>query len=765
MLRPLARLLPTRRLPARLLPVRSLPVRLLPLVLAAALAPVVLAPAVHAQDGTLPVRATDLYEMRSVGNVAVSPDGRHVLYTVTQPWRDADTPGAKSGYRTHLWLAPTDGSRPPRALTSGAASIGQATWHPASDRIAFVRTTGEGAQARPQVFVLPLDGGEAYAVTRPDDRASSPAFSPDGRRLLVALSKTEADLRREGRHAAPAWLAERDGPDGQPRLRPADSVAARPDGSLDQIRAYLDRNADEASPRVYRRLNYLDESGLAGPMSFRHLAVVDVPAPGDLLPAPRALTFGYRNAGAAAWLGNGAVLFASTDDSTRHPDEERTNALYRLDLATGARRVFVARPGTAFGAPVVAGSTVAFTLTDTDDPYFQSVVAVVDTAGRNLRTLTAALDRSAGGVRLSKDGRTAFFTTNTEGGVPIYRVAVDGRVAPVRLTPLTHGVQGFDVAGAQAFVALHAVDRVSDLARVSATNETAPVYVSDHNGWLRSRRVVRPTMGWLARPGGLRVQYWTMPPAQVDAARRHPIVLQMHGGPSAMWGPGVESMWHELQFYAARGYAVVYANPRGSGGYGRTFQRANHQDWGDGPASDVLAATDAALAAMPFADPARQVVTGGSYAGYLTAWIVAHTDRFKAAAAQRGVYDLPTFFGEGNAWRLVPNAFGGYPWQDSTVVRATQGDTLSILDLLREQSPLSYVQNIRTPLLIKHGDADRRTGFVQSEMLFRSLVQLGRDVEYARYPGATHELSRSGVPAQRLDRLLRLYEFMARYVE
>ena len=160
-----------------------------------------------------------------------------------------------------------------------------------------------------------------------------------------------------------------------------------------------------------------------------------------------------------------------------------------------------------------------------------------------------------------------------------------------------------------------------------------------------------------------------------------------------------------------------------------------------------------------------RVVTGGSYSGYLTAWIVAHTDRFKAAAAQRGVYDLPTFFGEGNAWRLVPNAFGGYPWQDSTVVRATQGDTLSIRDLLREQSPLSYVQNIRTPLLIKHGDADRRTGFVQSEMLFRSLVQLGRDVEYARYPGATHELSRSGVPAQRLDRLLRLYEFMARYVE
>ena len=223
-------------------------------------------------------------------------------------------------------------------------------------------------------------------------------------------------------------------------------------------------------------------------------------------------------------------------------------------------------------------------------------------------------------------------------------------------------------------------------------------------------------------------------------------------------------MWHEFQYYAARGYGVVYANPRGSGGSGRTFQRANHQDWGEGPASDVLAAADAALATLPV-DPARQVLTGGSYAGYLTAWIVGHTDRFKAAAAQRGVYDLGTFFGEGNAWRLVPNAFGGYPWEDSLAVRPTQGDTLSIREILREQSPLTTVQNIHTPLLIKHGDADRRTGYVQSEMLFRSLVQLGRDVEYARYPGATHELSRAGVPTQRLDRLLRLYEFMARYVE
>ena len=144
------------------------------------------------------------------------------------------------------------------------------------------------------------------------------------------------------------------------------------------------------------------------------------------------------------------------------------------------------------------------------------------------------------------------------------------------------------------------------------------------------------------------------------------------------------------------------------------------------------------------------MVTGGSYAGYLTAWIVGHDHRFKAAVAQRGVYDLATFFGEGNAWRLVPSHFGGYPWEAGS--------------LLDYNSPQSYVDQIQTPLLIMHGDNDLRTGVIQSEVLYKSLKALERPVEYVRYPNAGHELSRSGDPKQRIDRLLRIYEFMERYV-
>ncbi len=134
-----------------------------------------------------------------------------------------------------------------------------------------------------------------------------------------------------------------------------------------------------------------------------------------------------------------------------------------------------------------------------------------------------------------------------------------------------------------------------------------------------------------------------MRPTRAEAGKKYSWVLDMHGGPSAMWGPGEFSMWHEFQIFCAFGYGVVYSNPRGSSGYGYDFQRANFKDWGDGPMADVMAALDDATAKEPMIDQEHLFLTGGSYAGYLTAWMVGHTDRFKAAAALRGVYDLATF--------------------------------------------------------------------------------------------------------------------------
>jgi len=234
---------------------------------------------------------------------------------------------------------------------------------------------------------------------------------------------------------------------------------------------------------------------------------------------------------------------------------------------------------------------------------------------------------------------------------------------------------------------------------------------------------------------------------------KYPVILNIHGGPAAMWGPGGFGMWHEYQLENSWGYGVVYCNPRGSGGYGDKFKKGNYKDWGAGPASDILASLDDAIAKNSWIDKDQQFVEGGSYAGYMVAWLVGHESRFKAANAQRGVYELTTFMGEGNAWRLVPTAFGGYPWEKETK------------PLLDSESPLSYVDKINTPLLIIHGDQDLRTGVIQSEMLYKSLKILGKPVEYIRYPKEGHELTRSGNPGRMMDHLLRVIEFFERYAK
>jgi dipeptidyl aminopeptidase/acylaminoacyl peptidase len=319
------------------------------------------------------------------------------------------------------------------------------------------------------------------------------------------------------------------------------------------------------------------------------------------------------------------------------------------------------------------------------------------------------------------------------------------------LTSANDGIRDYDTAADDAVVVVNKADNPFELYRVSPTGKDYRLLTAHNSEWLREKTLSLPEHRELTRPDGQKIDVWLMKPAFYESGRKYPLLVEIHGGPHAMWGASSPTVWHELQFFAARGYGAVFCNPRGSVGYGYAFQHANFQDWGVGPAGDVLAAVDLA-AKEPWVDPEREVITGGSYGGYLTVWIISHDHRFKAAISQRGVYDLSVFFGEGNAWRLVPYQFGGYPWQPE------------IRKLLDEQSPLLHVADITTPLLIKHGDIDLRTGIAQSELLFKSLKVLGKPAEYVRYPRGTHELSRTGDPKQRIDRLVRFDEFFQRFI-
>jgi dipeptidyl aminopeptidase/acylaminoacyl peptidase len=708
------------------------------------------------------ITAADLFNVRSVETPALSPDGKWVVYVLRTLEPKPETKDDWT-YRTQLWLAATDGKTPPRQLTFGLARNSSPTWSPAGDRLAFVRSV---EKEKPQVYLLPIAGGEALPLTKIDTGAASPRWSPDGAKLLftssLSYAQVRAALEKKAAPAAPAWSNEKPRrtandtanwglKDDKAKDKDTKKPDAKPDGTLQEIREWLAKNEADDNPRVVDRLNFLAEGDLAVEPEFNQFYTVDAREGAE----PQAITLGYEGYAGAEWLADGkGVVCVGPRDLKAHPDRDRLSSLYTIDIATGAAKVLLEEPGNSYGNPVASpdGKWIAYAVrTGGELSFNQPMVAIMPPGGGTPKVLTPDLDRAVAGLKWSSDARFVYFTAPDRGRFPLYRVALDQNVPETLTSQTDWGINTFDVRAGTLVLAVTNPGNPSELYH-SAADGKVPQPLTNHNSsWLMNRKLSTYEGHRLVQADGIMVDYWTLKPANFDPKKKYPLLVQIHGGPTAMWGPGEASMWHEFQFYAARGYVVMFANPRGSGGYGKDFQRANFKDWGIGPASDVLAAASF-TAKETYVDKDRQVLTGGSYGGYLTAWIVGHDHRFKAAVAQRGVYDLSTFFGEGNAWFLLPLYWGGYPWQKE------------VRPLLDRDSPLTYVDNITTPLLIQHGDVDFRTGFVQSQVLYKSLKQLGREVEYVRYPRATHELSRSGEPKQRLDTLVRYEEFFRRYI-
>ncbi|MDI1318662.1 MAG: S9 family peptidase [bacterium] len=712
------------------------------------------------------ITATDLFKLKQLEAPALSPDGKLVVYVVRSI---EPKPEAKDDwtYRTQLWLAATDGSAPPRQLTFGQAGNSSPAWSPQGDRLAFVRGI---EKEKPQIYLLSLAGGEAQPLTKLETGAGNPRWSPDGANILFTSSLSYAQVRdaleKAGKETTPAWSPEKAGrkandtanwnlksadkDKAKDEIRPEPKASAKPDGTLQEMREWLARNEADGSPRVTDRLNFIAEGDLTLDPSFTQLYTIKARDGAE----PAAAALGYAGLAGAEWSPDGKSIYCTGPrKADEHPDRLRFDSLYRIDATTGARTVLLEELGSRYAEPVASpdGKSIAFILTTGGEFSFeQPVVAVMPAAGGQVKMLTTKLDRSATNLQWSPDGTFIYFSAPTGGGFPLYRVPAAGG-AVEKLTGIESGVRDYNLAGTTLAYVLTRATNPYELFAAAPDAKGARELTTHNSSWLTGRKLSAYEPHRLENKEGITVDYWTLKPADFDAKKKYPLLLNIHGGPTAMWGPGEDTMWFEFQFFTARGYTVLFANPRGSGGYGRDFQRANFKDWGPGPSSDILAAASF-TAKEPFVDKGRQVVTGGSYGGYMVAWIVGHDHRFKAAVAQRGVYDLATFYGEGNAWFLVPLYWGGYPWEPE------------VRHLLDRDSPLTYVANIKTPLLIQHGDVDFRTGFVQSQILYKSLKQMGRDVEYARYPRATHELSRSGEPKQRLDTLVRYEEFFRRYI-
>ncbi|HSG80960.1 MAG TPA: S9 family peptidase [Gemmatimonadota bacterium] len=666
------------------------------------------------------IQANDLYRIRTASGVALSPDGERLAFTVTQIDSTDNT------YYRHVWLAEVDGGAP-RQLTHGKVRDGVPVWSPDGSQIAFTSSRNEDG---PQVYILPLDGGEAWQATETENGAFGPVWSPDGSKLLFGSELTTAELE--------------DNAD-------ASEDTAAMFGPMAAIRKWLDQNAREEEPAVITRLDFQAERGLNPIESWAQIYELDM-ATREI----RRLTDGPHDFYGPAYSPDGRrIAFAAEITDDVHPDYVTLSDLYLMDSAGGEWRK-IEIPGHTVFRPQWSpdGHFLAFVARDTIEPSTaDSHVGIIeiDAAGNpgEVTWVSRTLDRGIFQYAWAPDGEALYFSAAVHGTVPIYRARwTDGEIRQV--VSGERGVQDFDLRGESLAYS------------ISEPANPSEVYVANADGG-RERRVTDLNTGWLAgvfvQPhhgfwyrsfDGQRVQGWLIEPPGYERGRKYPLAVEIHGGPHVMWGPGEASMWHEFQLLAARGYLVLYTNPRGSGGYGYDFKYLIQRAWGDGPMRDVLTAVDTVVA-RGSVDEDRMVVTGGSYAGYLTAYLVGHDHRFAAAVAQRGVYDLAVFFGEGNAWRLVPWEFNAYPWEDSEV--------------LRRESPLTYAHLIQTPLLIMHSDRDLRTGVSQSEMLYRTLKVLEKPVEYVRYPREGHDLSRSGEPLLRIDRLLRIIEYFDRYVQ
>jgi dipeptidyl aminopeptidase/acylaminoacyl peptidase len=685
------------------------------------------------------IQVTDLLKIKTVGKPAFSPDGKSILYTVTSIEDDAEKKG-DFVYQTHLHVADL-ATKMNRPLTAGKFSISNPTWSPDGHHILFSRDLGSKSQA----YILSLSGGEPMAATSVVSGVQNPVWAKSGDALFfqssISLKDFYTDTTWNKARSRPSWTLEK------PGITTANYVPqakANPNGSLEEIRAYLAQNEKDKKAKVINRLQFQEETTTSGEMMLSALFMQPT------TPGARPVQINNPLHRWSDWeqLNANELLVVLPADSLTHPDKVQESQIVSFDLRTKSYKSILIKPGYRYSNLTLSskGDQLAF-FEAKSSGVSNPVLKLLNFNTGLIQTVN--LDRVITQVKWSADDAKLFLTPQDHGAVPIVAYTISTQQFET-LTSTEDGVLGFDFNGVDFVYAKTGITNPSEL-YVHTGGKESPL-TELNSGWLATKTLTKAEKHVFTNSKGQVIDYWVMKPIGYEAGKKYPLVTEIHGGPTAMWGTGEASMWHEFQYYAAQGMGIVYCNPRGSGGYGTAFMASNVKDWGAGPMADVMIATDLAIK-EGWADTTRLAVTGGSYAGYLVTWIVGHTNRFKVAASQRGVYELSTFYGEGNAWRLVPNYFGGYPWEKAT---------RAILD---RESPLTYVANIKTPLIIFHGENDLRTGVIQSEMLYKSLKQLGREVEYVRHPGASHEITRAGNNRQRIDQMLRTWEFFARYLK
>jgi dipeptidyl aminopeptidase/acylaminoacyl peptidase len=622
--------------------------------------------------------ARDLFSLEAASDPQISPDGTRIAYAR----RSGDI--MTDRMRSSIWLVDArTGEQTP--LAAGPGSHSQPRWSPDGKRLAFI-STAEGGAA--QLFVRWMASGEAVRITGLPDTPSSIAWSPDGRQIAYTMFVPSDGLK-------------------------LGSLPARPEGA--QWAPPLEIHSDV----TYRT----DEEGYLKP-GFSHIFLVS--ADGG---APRQLSFGsVHDNGPLSWTPDGRSILFSSNRSPEWAKEPLDSEIYALDVAAGTIRALTDRDGPD-AEPAVSpdGRLIAYTGFDDQRLGYQNDrLYVMDRDGGSRRSLTESLDRAVGAPRWAADGRSVYVLYDDRGTRKVARVGLDGSVRTAA-EGLSGGSLDRPYTGGSFSVA-----RDGSIAMMSGSATRPPDVAVVRGGTKRQLTRLNGELLDGKRMGEVRhltatafdnrtIDGWlTLPPSWTEG-QRVPLILEIHGGPFAAYGPHFAT---DNQLYAIAGYAVLSVNPRGSTSYGEDFANQIHHAYPGRDYDDLMAAVDAAIAAG-YADPDRLFVTGGSGGGVLTAWIVGKTDRFKAAATQKPVIDWTSFALTADAPFFFSRYwFGKYPWEDHQAFWA--------------RSPLSLVGNVKTPTLVVVGSEDYRTPVSEAEQYYTALQLRGVPTALVKVPGASH---------------------------
>ena len=690
--------------------------RLIPVAVAAA----ALIPSPPGLDGQTGYAPELYYQLVGVGEVAVSPGGDYVAFTVTTVVEE------ENRRHSEVWLQPLANGRPygdAFRVTSPNEDSSGPRWSPDGSLLAFSSRRGEDPNP---VWFLRVNGpgGEAFHIEGVD---APPVWSPDGSRIAFVKAPDAAEAAEaEGPEARRGWIA----PDAVSRTLDAE----RFDGRVITSMRY------KRDGRLTFQPHYLSSEK-------RQLWVVD--ADGG---TPTALTRLDFDAGSPVWSEDGRIIFFTGDE--RQDDElnsENSGDIWAVDPRGGTVRRLTSNPGTE-SAPVVSpdGGSIAFLSTPERGSQTDLLLVEVGSDGHfrgQPRNLTADWDLRPGPATWSPDGTAVLFSAGIGGSSHLFRVAPGQPVEQV--TRGARRLSSFSFSPAGDFMAFTSTDPVTppELYVGSPDGSTEQKASGFNDGWLSSVTLMpAEELTWTVEDG-TEVEGWVVPPVGFRPGGSYPMVLKIHGGPHSAYGNTFFPTFHVL---SAAGFFVLYTNPRGSSGYGHDFQYATRGEWGIVDREDYLAGVDAALAAYPEIDPARLGVSGGSYGGFMTNWLTATTDRFHAAVTSRSITNWESWWGTSDAQGLTEYEFYGTPWEQR--------------DLYRRLSPISYVENVTAPTLIIHSENDYRTPIGDGEQWFMSLMKLGVPVELVRYPRSSHGLSRTGEPWLLVDRLERLSSWFEHYL-